>query len=189
MEVGDGKAADVCGEQWSVFDFPPHGPFPGKIDADNKHAVLPDTLFGSPIAPPLPESPLPRSVCLLQDILVSKPSPSDSYQTCGHFVNVADSATIHLAALLFPDLRHERIFAVSIPWTRRSIHRILEKQFPEKLPVLVTDDSREGEDQAERMDLTVFKDVEKAEGLLRRMGRQGWRDLEGSVRGSVEGFL
>lgn len=151
--------------------------------------MLADTLWGTPLAPPLPESHPPSSISLLQDILASKSSPSDAFPTCGHFVSVSDSATIHLAALLLPDVRHERIFAVSIPWTRNSIHQILAKQFPEKLSTSRADDGFDGQGQAERVDLTVFKDVERAEGLLRRMGRQGWKDLESSVRGSVEGFL
>lgn len=103
-------------------------------------------------------------------------------------MNVSDSAALHLAALLLPDVRHERIFAVSIPWTRSSIHQILTKQFPERIRELESD-GRSEELQAECMDLTVFKEVERAEGLLRRMGRQGWKDLEGSVKGSVEGLL
>lgn len=51
-------------------------------------------------------------------------------------------------------------------------------------------DNVEDEDMEEdSMDLTVFTGVERAEDLLRRMGRQGWRDLEGSLRGAVEGVL
>ena len=39
------------------------------------------------------------------------------------------------------------------------------------------------------VDLTVFRESGLAEGLLRRMGRAGWTDLETSVERSCEGFF
>ena len=39
------------------------------------------------------------------------------------------------------------------------------------------------------VDLTVFREAPRAEELLRRMGRQGWTDLETSVERSCESFF
>lgn len=149
-------------------------------------AVLPDTLWGPPVCPMQQHEQLPSSILLLDDILNRSPRLGSK---CGHFVNVSDAAALHLAALLFPNVRNERIFAVSIPWTRASINQILSRLFPERMKALKKEGEAVQRESEESMDLTVFKDVERAEELLKRMGRQGWRDLEGSVRGAVEGFL
>lgn len=160
--------------------------------------VLPDTLWGAPLCPPSHQQGdyhLPTSVNLLSSILSGRPAPTP---TCGHFVNVSDSASLHLAALLFPDVRHERIFAVSTPWTLASITSTLKRSFPERMQAAISTDGTNFEEEKSvwskqegvaGIDLTVFKDVERADVLLKRMGRQGWRDLEESLRGAVEGFL
>lgn len=175
------------------------------------NTVLPDTLWGAPLSA-LPAQRAPSSITLLQNLL----RQGESGPACGHFVDVSDAAALHLAALLFPDVRHERVFAVSIPWTRRGVAEILARDFPERMvhsPARTQADALRVETgfvhrrskssrstmrslsssslgrDAEVMDLTVFKEVERAEELLRRMGRSGWRDLEGSLRGAVEGFL
>jgi hypothetical protein len=98
-------------------------------------------------------------------------------------VDVQDSALLHVAALILPDIKSQRIFAVSTPWNIQSITQLLQGLYPER----GIQSGLDVEDLG--VDMTVFKDTGKAEELLRRMGRQGWTDLETSVERSCESFF
>lgn len=100
----------------------------------------------------------------------------------GHFVDVVDSARIHLAALLFPDVKNERVFAVNAPYNASTLRYFLQALYPDK-PL---QGERELQDLSE--DLTVFREAGRAEALLRRMGRLGWTNIQDSIARSCEGF-
>ena len=94
-----------------------------------------------------------------------------------------DSALLHAAALVLPDVKGQRIFAVATPWNMQALVGLLRGLYPHKL----AGDPAEVEDLG--VDLTVFKEAGKAEELLRRMGKPGWTDLETSVERSCETFF
>ena len=98
-------------------------------------------------------------------------------------MDVQDSALLHVAALVLPDVKAQRIFAVSTPWNMQSIVGLMRGLYPHKL----SGDPPEVEDLG--VDLTVFKETGKAEELLKRMGKLGWTDMETSVERSCETFF
>ncbi|KAK3675607.1 hypothetical protein LTR78_004691 [Recurvomyces mirabilis] len=98
-----------------------------------------------------------------------------------YFVDVQDSALLHVAALILPDVRGQRIFAVESPYNINSVLQLLCMIYPNR--VFNGDVSDHG------IDLTVFKEAPYAEGLLKRMGKEGWTDLETSLSRNCEAFL
>jgi len=86
-----------------------------------------------------------------------------------HFVDVRDDARLHVAALLHPDVKSERVFAFAEAKNAERVCEVLGRAFPERrfdLP------GGMGED------LSVIEGKERAEGLLRWLGREGWIGLE-----------
>ena len=137
--------------------------------------MLPDTLWGRVLN--LRHQGCPSSVGILRSIYDGGPS---AFLPC-YFVDVQDSALLHVAALILPDVRGQRIFAVNTPWNVQSISQLLRGLFPHKE---ISDDVPDL-----GVDLTVFKEAYKAEELLRRMGKNGWTDLETSVERTCESFF
>jgi len=86
-----------------------------------------------------------------------------------HFVDVRDDARLHVAALLHPEVRSERIFAFAEAKNAERVVAVLRKAFPER-----TFDLPGGLGK----DLSVVEGKERAEGLLKWLGRKGWIGLE-----------
>lgn len=94
-------------------------------------------------------------------------------------VNVKDTARIHVAALLAPDVENERILAFAYPFNWNDILAILRKLYPDKkFPNDIEDDSR---------DLSKL-DNSRGAGLLKAFGRPGFTGLEESVRENTAGL-
>jgi hypothetical protein len=91
-----------------------------------------------------------------------------------HWVDVEDCALIHLSALVSPDVKGERVFALAGRYNNNSILAEYRKLFPEREFVGSFDDHGE--------DLTVYKEKERAEGLLKDAGRPGFKSLTDSLR-------
>jgi len=94
-------------------------------------------------------------------------------------VNVQDTARLHVAALVDPDVRNERILAYAYPFNWNDVLACLrkikpEKKFPNDFP---------NNDK----DLSKVNNSRGAE-LLKAFGREGWTGLEESVRENVEGL-
>ena len=80
-------------------------------------------------------------------------------------VDVQDSALLHIGALILPDVKQQRIFAACTPWNISSITQLLRGLFPQRtFPDI-------GPDLG--VDLTVFKETNKAEELLTKDGKEG----------------
>lgn len=96
-----------------------------------------------------------------------------------YFVDVQDVARLHVAAVIYPSVRGERIFAYAEPFNYDTILDILRKQNPERefIP------NFEG-----RTDRSVIEPRGRAEQLLRDMGRSGFTSLEDSVWMNTEPF-
>ena len=101
----------------------------------------------------------------------------------GNFVDVQDSAVLHVAALILSDVRHQRIFAVCTPWNVSSVAQLLKGLFPNRPGA----DENEIEDVG--VDLTNFREATRAEQLLVRMGKKGWTDIETSVEKLCHSFV
>ncbi|EON63476.1 hypothetical protein W97_02704 [Coniosporium apollinis CBS 100218] len=97
----------------------------------------------------------------------------------GFFVDVRDTARLHVLALLHPDVKNERIFGFAGSFNWDDVYAVLRQMFPER-------DFPEPDPNAPR-DTNKILPAGRAEGLLREMGRPGWVGLEETVRASLEG--
>ncbi|KFY61715.1 hypothetical protein V496_04927 [Pseudogymnoascus sp. VKM F-4515 (FW-2607)] len=95
------------------------------------------------------------------------------------YINVADTARLHVAALLNTKVKNERIFGFAGPYTWNGVLAILRslypgKTFPEDLPV------------SEISKMSVPN--ERAEELLKEVFGKGWVSFEESVKENVAGM-
>lgn len=97
------------------------------------------------------------------------------------FVDVSDSATLHLAALILPDVGSQRIFAANHSYNISSILHLVRGLHPDRVI--------EGDVSDHGVDLSNFREAGKSEELLRRMGKKGWTDIETSISRLCEAFV
>ncbi|KAF2814089.1 NAD(P)-binding protein [Mytilinidion resinicola] len=94
---------------------------------------------------------------------------------------VEDTALLHIAALILPDVKNERVFAMAQRYDWVQILDLLKKLYPdhkftlESLPDV-------GKDMGK-------VPTERSEELLRKMGKFGFSSLEEAIRKSVEPIL
>ncbi len=84
---------------------------------------------------------------------------------------------IHVAALVDPSVKNERIFAYGEPYTWNQILSIFRKLFPDR--TFVEDLADQGKDLS-----TVSN--ERAKEILQRFGAHGFTELEQSLKWTVE---
>ncbi|KAK4233776.1 hypothetical protein C8A03DRAFT_47757 [Achaetomium macrosporum] len=94
-----------------------------------------------------------------------------------YFVDVQDNARLHVAALIHPDVRGERIFAYAAPYTWRGVQRAIQKLQPNKV---FPRDFVEAQ-----LDKSEIIPAARAEALLKDLGRLGWTSLEESIRMNI----
>lgn len=75
-----------------------------------------------------------------------------------------------MAALLHPQIKEERIFAYAAPYTWRDVQTKLSELYPNKSFV--------PEIEPSKLERSHIELAEKAEDLLKEMGREGWTSLE-----------
>jgi hypothetical protein len=81
-----------------------------------------------------------------------------------------------VAALILPDVRQRRIFAVGTPIDTNAVVRLLRMLYPRR------DFPEDGADDP-RTDMTIYGERREAEAWLRRMGKlDGWTDLESCLQ-------
>lgn len=83
-----------------------------------------------------------------------------------------------MAALTRPDINNERIFAFASEFNWNTVLQALRKLYPER--EFVPD--REGLGH----DLSRIHGRERAEQILKDMGRPGWKPLEESLKENLE---
>ncbi|RDW91717.1 aldehyde reductase II [Coleophoma crateriformis] len=93
-----------------------------------------------------------------------------------YYVNV-DNARVHVAALIFEDVQGERLFSFAHPYSWNDILAIFRKLYPQRK--FLEDIPGLGEDKS------VVAN-ERAEELLKRLGRSGWTSLEESIKNITE---
>ena len=93
-----------------------------------------------------------------------------------YFVNIADNAAVHVAAL-YDDVRGERLFTFAYPYNWNDIFAVFRKLFP--------DEAGKWEDIPDLpRDLSTVTN-ERAEELLKRISGHGWTSLEETIKQSI----
>jgi len=95
------------------------------------------------------------------------------YNPPQYYIDVQDNARVHIAALIFPDVRNERLFSFAYPFTWNDILAVFRKLYPERK--FIDDYSNLGKDLS-----NVAND--RALELVKRLGRPGWTSLEDSIK-------
>ncbi|XXH02551.1 hypothetical protein Hte_008927 [Hypoxylon texense] len=89
-----------------------------------------------------------------------------------HYVDVRDCAALHVAALIYPDVHGERLFAFAAPFAWNDVVRAMEKAFPgRKFGKEISNPDR---------DLSKVTN-ERAEELVKRLTGHGWKSLQDAV--------
>ncbi|KAL8825860.1 MAG: hypothetical protein Q9170_007630 [Blastenia crenularia] len=91
-------------------------------------------------------------------------------------VDVQDTARLHVAALMDPEVESQRILAFAEPFNFNDVLGCLRKLYPEK--------GIQGDIEGLGRDLSKLDNSPGAK-LLRKFGRKGWASLEESVRDNV----
>lgn len=95
------------------------------------------------------------------------------------FINVQDDAKLHVIALIDPEVRFERVFGTTGPFTFQDLIDCLRAIYPE----------RRFEDwHDERRDLSYFEPTKTAEQLLNAAYGHGYTSLSDSVRDNAKGL-
>lgn len=94
------------------------------------------------------------------------------------YVNVRDVATLHVAALLDPDVNGERIQAWAVPFNWNDVLAIMRQKYPERqFPPDLPDMGK----------ISATTDDTLAKGLLKKWaGREDWLSLEKGVCDVIE---
>ncbi|KAL6250669.1 hypothetical protein RBB50_002972 [Rhinocladiella similis] len=96
-----------------------------------------------------------------------------------YYVNVQDTARVHVGGLIYPDVNSERLIDFAHPFNWNDILAILRKlypnhQFVDDIPDLGRDLSKVANGRAEE--------------IVKRFGRVGWTSLEDSIREATLGW-
>nr|BAW27599.1 putative ketoreductase [Aspergillus stellatus] len=96
------------------------------------------------------------------------------------YIDVEDSARLHVIALLSTEVQSERLFGAAAPFVWSDIIPILKKAQP-------ANESIPGPPQSEKASLGEVVPARRAEQLIRTFfGRPGWTTLEESIKGTVK---
>lgn len=100
-----------------------------------------------------------------------------------YFVDVRDTARLHVAALINPSVKSERIFAFAEPYNWTAMFSILRKAYPDHA------DKIPGDIPNEPKDLSTVKTKARSEELLRAFGQDGFISLEESLKANAQTYL
>ncbi|KDN59917.1 putative NAD dependent epimerase/dehydratase [Colletotrichum sublineola] len=103
----------------------------------------------------------------------------EGVKTPYYFVDVQDTGVLHVAAAVLPEVQDERIFAFAEPFNWDRVLAILRQQNP---------DHSFGDDFEGTEYPHTIEPRERAENLLKKMGRPGWTSLEDSLLKTTEGL-
>ncbi|KAL8938464.1 MAG: hypothetical protein Q9216_003877 [Gyalolechia sp. 2 TL-2023] len=94
-------------------------------------------------------------------------------------VDVQDTARLHVAALIDPDIKDQRILAYGHPFSFNDVLASLRKLYPSK--------SFPEDNEDLGRDVSIVDNSQGAE-LLRRFGRDGWASFEESMKNNLSGI-
>jgi nucleoside-diphosphate-sugar epimerase len=143
------------------------------------NSVLPNTVFGKILSP---ENQPGSTAGFIKGIIQSgKVEGFAAYLPPQWFVDVEDTARVHVAALIDPEVRGERLLAFAEPFNWSDVLKVLRGLYPDRTFEFEAEGS-EGRDLSELNN-------ERGAGLLRHwFGRDGWTTLAESVRKNTEGL-
>jgi nucleoside-diphosphate-sugar epimerase len=96
-----------------------------------------------------------------------------------YYIDVQDDARLHVAALLLPEVKDERVFGFAATFTYNELLAVFRKAAPEhKFPEDLKQDDKH---------LATVPNS-RAEELLKKVGRKGWMSLEESVKNMVPAY-
>ncbi|EMD67156.1 hypothetical protein GGP41_007081 [Bipolaris sorokiniana] len=139
------------------------------------NSVLPCTIYGSPLDVVHQGFPSTSKIPLQ---ILDGDTDSIKHVQRFYYVHVQDVARLHVAGLIHPDTANERIFAYASPYSINEFFDIFVKfvrdyQPPAKLPGL-------------DFPLAVIGPRQRAEALLKDIGRLGFVGLEETIVDSVQ---
>lgn len=97
-----------------------------------------------------------------------------------YYVDVQDDALLHVAAAILPEVQSERIFAFAEPINGDRILDVFRRLYPTRS---FASPFQAGED------LSEIVPRQRAEDLLRKMGKDGWTGLEQSIKWNTEDLV
>lgn len=96
-----------------------------------------------------------------------------------YYVNVQDTARVHVGALIFPDVQGERLLDFAYPFNWNDILAEFRKLFPDRQ--FMDDMPGLGKDLSKVAN-------QRAEEIVKRFGRPGWTNLEDTIRDATLGW-
>lgn len=103
------------------------------------------------------------------------------YNPPQYYINVQDDALVHVAALIYPDVQNERLFAFAHPYSWNDILDALRRLYPQQK--FIDDIPNIGEDKSKVAN-------QRAEELLKRVsGLPAWTSLEQSVHDATKAWV
>ncbi|KKY15405.1 putative aldehyde reductase [Diplodia seriata] len=94
-----------------------------------------------------------------------------------YWINIKDMARLHVAALLHPEVKNERIFGFAGTYTMNEFLAFYRKHYPDReFPADIP---------GVECDLAEIEPAKRAEELLKEMGRPGYETLEDTVLDNV----
>jgi hypothetical protein len=109
-------------------------------------------------------------------------APATTWLPAQHFTNVRDSALLHVAALLLPDVRSRRLFAATAPYNVNDVLSSLRSIYPSRTFL--------GDVKTHGVDGAIFDEQADAENLLRRMGKEdGWTGLNDTFQECCDAWI
>lgn len=94
-----------------------------------------------------------------------------------YYINVDDNAAVHVAALIFDDVKNERLFTFAHPYSWNTLLEIFRRRYPQRK--FIDDIENIGEDKS-------IVANNRAEELLKRLTGHGWTGLEDSIKGVTD---
>lgn len=98
--------------------------------------------------------------------------------TARWFVDVEDTALLHIAALTIDGVESERIFAAAGPYSWAGILDIMHKRYPQRKSILQAVD--------EKAFNAKEVDNSRSIALLQRLGKEGFTSLEDTIAKAVD---
>ncbi|THZ50744.1 NAD(P)-binding protein [Aureobasidium pullulans] len=139
------------------------------------NTILPNANFG----PILDKDQDASTAGWIRDIFTKGFAPQLEQIPPQWFVDVRDTARLHIAALIDPEIKDERIFAFAEPYNWNTILAIMRKVRPDgKVPEDLKDNSK---------DLSKVLPKPRAEQILKKnFGQDGFKGLEEAIKLNIQ---
>ncbi|PNP77063.1 hypothetical protein FNYG_09676 [Fusarium nygamai] len=139
------------------------------------NTVLPNFNWGPSIDPANQGYPSSSGLPVL--LFKGQVTPFHSFVVPQYYIDVDDTGRLHVAAAVFDHVKEQRIFGFAGRFSWDAVLDILRKNFPNRT---FPENFSGGEDPNE------IEPRDKAEQLLKDLGRPGWTSLEESILSNVK---